>query len=55
MTLPICDDQLLKKYKTIWTKIEGLQNIELDTLPVYDNRYEINKKRKYGDKIYTTF
>ena len=32
-----------------------MQNIELDTLPVYDNRYEINKKRKYGDKIYTTF
>ena len=39
MTLPICADKLLKKYKTSWTKIEGLQNSELDTLPVYDDRY----------------
>ena len=39
MTLAKCADMLLKKYKTSWTKIEGLQNIELDTLPVYDDRY----------------
>ena len=31
--------KLLEKYITIWTKIEDLQNIELNTLPVYDDRY----------------
>ena len=25
--------------KTIWTKIEDLKNIELNALPVYDDRY----------------
>ena len=42
-----------KKHKTIWTKIEDLQNIEFDTLPVYDDRYIKTKIRTYGDKIYT--
>ena len=26
--------KLLEKYKTIWTKIEDLENIELNVLPV---------------------
>ena len=46
------DDKLLEKYKAIWTKIENLQN---NTLPVYDNRYIKTKIRTYGDKVYTTF
>ena len=33
------DEKLLEKYKTTWTKIEDLENIELNTLPVYDDRY----------------
>ena len=33
------DDNLLEKYKSIWTKIEGLQNVKLNALPVYDDRY----------------
>ena len=28
------DGKLLEKYKAIWTKIEGLKNIELNTLLV---------------------
>ena len=32
------DDHLLEKYKTICTKIEDLKNIELNALPVYDNK-----------------
>ena len=32
-------DKLLEKYKTICNKIEGLQNIELNALPVCDDRY----------------
>ena len=65
---------LFKKYKTIWTKIEDLQNVELDALSVSDDRYKkqkkekekknriinkikiiINKLKKYGDKVYTSF
>ena len=49
------DDKLLEKCKTIWTKIEDLQNIELNALPVYDNRSIKTKIRTYGDKVYTNF
>ena len=34
MSFCIGNDKLLGKYKTIWTKIEDLQNIELNALPV---------------------
>ena len=55
MPLHIDDDKLLEKYKTIWTNIEDLKNIELNALPVYDNRYIKTKIRTYGDKVYTNF
>ena len=43
---------LLEKYKVIWTKIEDLKDIELNALPVYDNRYTETKIRTYGDTVY---
>ena len=49
------DDKLLEKYKTIWTTIEGLGNIKLNALPVYDDRYIKNEIRTYVDKVYTNF
>ena len=49
------DDKLIEKYKTIWIKIEGLWNIKLNVLPVYDNRYIKTKIRTYVDKVYTNF
>ena len=39
--------KLLEKYKTIWTKIEDLKTIELNALPVCDDRYT---KTKITDK-----
>ena len=39
MYLLIDNDKLLEKYKTIWTNIKDLKNIELNALPVYDNGY----------------
>ena len=39
MSFHIDDEKLLEKYKIIWTKIEDLKNIELNALPVYDDRY----------------
>ena len=38
MSFQIDGGKLLEKYKTIWTKIEDLKNIELNALPVYDDR-----------------
>ena len=55
MYLHINDDKLLKKYKTIWAKIEDSQNIELNALLVYDDRYIKTKIRAYGYKTYPTF
>ena len=36
LSFRIDNDKLLEKQKSIWTKIEDLENINLDTLPVYD-------------------
>ena len=49
------DERLLEKYKAIWAKIEDLQNIQLNVLPVYDKRYIKTKTRTYGDKVYANF
>ena len=35
----IDDDMLLEKYKTVWTKSEHLQDVELNVLLFYDDRY----------------
>ena len=55
ISVRIDNEKLLEKYKAIWTKIENLKNIELDALPVYDNKYIKIKIRTYGDKVYTNF
>ena len=39
MSFRIGDDKLLEKYKIIWTQIKALQNIELNTLLAYHDRY----------------
>ena len=39
MSSNIDDGKLFKKYKTISTRTEELQNIELKALPVYLDRY----------------
>ena len=51
----IVNDKLLEKYKTISTKIEDYQNIELNALLVYDDWYSKTKVRTYGRKAYTNF
>ena len=55
MSFCIDDEKLLAKYKSIWSKIEVLKTIKLNTLPVYDDRYIKTKIRTYDDKIYTNF
>ena len=39
MSLRIDDGKLLEKYKAVWTNIEDYKIIELNALPVYDDRY----------------
>ena len=53
MSFRIDYQKLLEKNKTIWTKIEHLKNIELNALPVYDDKYIKNKTRTHGVKFYT--
>ena len=45
MSFCINDEKLLEKYKTFWTKIKDLKNIELNALPVYYDRYKKTKIR----------
>ena len=55
MPFRIGDYKLQEKHIAIWIKIEDLKNIELNVLPVYDDRYIKNKITTYGDKVYTNF
>ena len=47
--------KLLEKNKGIWTKIDYLKNIELNALPVHDDRYIKTKIKTFGDKFYTNY
>ena len=49
MSFRIGDEKLLEKYKSIQTKIEDFKNIELNALPVYDDKYIKTKVSTYGD------
>ena len=53
MSLLINVEKLLEKYKTIWTKIADLKNLECFTS--FDDRYIKTKARTYGHKVYTNF
>ena len=55
MSFRIDDEKLLEKYKTVWTKIEDLKNIELNALPFSDERYIKTKIRGYSCRVYTNF
>ena len=55
MSFCIENEKLLEKYKAIWTKIKDLKNIELNALPVFDDRYIKTKIRTYGNKEILTF
>ena len=51
----IDDDNLLRKYEIISTKIEDFENIDLNALRVYDYEYLKNKIRTYDNKVYINF
>ena len=49
----IDNEKLLEKYKAIWTKSKDFKNIQLNILPVYDDRYIKTKIRTYSSKVYS--
>ena len=53
MSLCKDDEDLLQKYKAVWSNNEDLK--KLNTLPVYGDRYIKTKIRTYDDKIYANF
>ena len=55
MSFRIDDEKLLERFKAIYTKIEDLESIELNILPIYDDGYIKAKIKTYGDKAYTNF
>ena len=55
MSFRIDDKNVLEKYEAIWNKIEDLENIEINALPVYDERSVKTKVRTWGDKVYANF
>ena len=55
MSFRINHEKLLGNYEANWTKIEDFKNIELNALPVYDDRYIKTKIRTYLEKAYTNF
>ena len=55
MSFRIDDQKLLKNIKLFELRLKVLKNIELNALPVFDDRYIKTKIRTYGDKVYTNF
>ena len=51
----IKDDDVLEKYNEIWNKIKKTLNIELDSMPVYDEKYIKAKVREFNSVIKTNF
>ena len=51
------DNKLLKRYSKILKRVSSLNNIELDSEPVYvdNDKYVKGKIKLYGDKINTNF
>ena len=57
MPFKVSDDKLLKKYNTIWERVDNLLNIEFDSEPVYGDvdKYIKTKIKMYGDRVNINF
>ena len=49
------DDRVLYKYNEIWYKIKKTLNINLHSMPVYEEKYIKAKVRKFNGLIKTNF
>ena len=51
----VIDEKTLKRYFKIWNKIKSLIKKELNSEPVYNDKYIKTKIKIYNDKVYTNF
>ena len=51
----VIDEKILKKYLKIWYKIKSLIEKELNSKPVYNDKYIKFKIKIYNYKVYTNF
>ena len=49
------DEKFLKKYLKIWNRIKNLIKKELNSEPVYNDKYIKTKIKIYNDRVYTNF
>ena len=49
------DEKILKQYLKIWNKTKNLIKKELNSEPVYNDKYIKTKIKIYNDKVYTNF
>ena len=49
------DEKILKIYLKIWNKIKSLIKKELNSEPVYNDKYIKTEIKTYNDKVYTNF
>ena len=54
MSFHLSDEKLLKKYKATQTKIEDLENMNLNFLHVSNELQRRTKIKTFGDKVYTS-
>ena len=55
MSFLIKDDKLLEKNNEIWKKVRNIIKQELDSEPVYNEKYLKGKIKSYNGKINTNF
>ena len=49
------DNELLKKYATIWDSVSSLMNLKFDREPIYGGSDKYIKTKTYWDKVNTNF
>ena len=49
------DEKILKIYLKIWNKTKNLIKKELNSEPVYNDKYIKTKIKIYNDRVYTNF
>ena len=51
----VIDEKTLKRYFKIWNKIKSLIKKELNSEPVYNDKYIKTRIKNYNDRVYTNF
>ena len=55
MNLLVYDKKILEKYNKIWNKIKSLLKKEINSEPVYNDKYIKTKIKIYDNRVYTNF